>query len=202
MKARRATVEDLPQLIELWRLEQLPAETLERRLTDFQVVVDEAQVILGAIALQTSANHGWLHAEAIARSELADQIRQLLWERLQRVAVNHSLDRIWTQLPFAFWRNIGFRPAKEDEMASFPEAFGDKAAGWQIARLREGDASADAIEKQFAMLRALHAEESGRFKRHVVVLKRVATGLTVIVFLLIIAWAVTLFRYGPKFFQR
>ncbi len=202
MNARRATVEDLPQLIDLWRLERLPVETLERRLTDFQVVVDEAQVVLGAVALQTSANHGWLHGEAIARAELADQIRQLLWERLQRVAVNHSLDRIWTQLPFPFWRNLGFHPATDEEMASLPEGFGEKAPGWQLIRLREGDASADAIEKQFAMLRAMHAEDSGRFKQRVALLKRVAMGLTVFVFLLILVWAVTLFRYGPKLFQR
>lgn len=202
MIARRATVEDLPQLLVLWRLERLPADQLEKRLTEFQVVVDEAQILLAAVGLQISAHHGLLHNEAIARPELADQARQLLWERLQRVAVNHSIDRLWTKLPFPFWRNLGFRAPTDEELAGLPEACDGKNPAWQTLPLRTGDASSDAIEKQFAMLRALNSQEAGQFKRRALLFKRAAMALILIVLLLITAWAVVLFRYGPKFLQR
>ena len=64
---RRATVEDLPQLIDLWRLEQLPAASLEKRFTEFQIVCDDIGRVLAAVGIQISGAQAWLHSESIAQ---------------------------------------------------------------------------------------------------------------------------------------
>lgn len=201
MHARRATIEDLPQLTPLWELEQLPTDDLERRFTEFQVVVDGDSKVLGTVGIQMVANHGLLHGEAIARPEIGDEVREMLWARIQMVARNHSLDRIWTRLNAPFWRKTGFRAANEDELEAMPEAFGGETTTYLLS-LRQGDASAEAIEKQFAMLRALHDEESQQLQHRVSAVKKLALVLTVVVALLVIAFAVVALKYGPKFMQR
>jgi N-acetylglutamate synthase-like GNAT family acetyltransferase len=201
MHARRATIEDLPQLTPLWVLERLPVDDLERRFTEFQVVVDGDSQVLGTVGLQISANHGLLHGEAIAKPELADQVRELLWNRIQMVARNHSLDRIWSHMNTPFWRKTGFRAATEDELEAMPESLGEKRNMFLLP-LREGEGSAEAIEKQFAMLRALHEEESQQLQRRVSAVKKLALVLTVVVAFLVIAFAVVALKYGPKFLQR
>jgi hypothetical protein len=65
-RARRATVEDLPQLISLWQLEQLPAASLEKRFKEFQVVSDAAGQVVGTIGLQVNGGQGVLHGESVA----------------------------------------------------------------------------------------------------------------------------------------
>ncbi|HMJ89315.1 MAG TPA: hypothetical protein VK530_05845 [Candidatus Acidoferrum sp.] len=201
MKARRATFEDLPQLTALWTLERLNADALEKRFTEFQVVEDAGEVI-AAIGLQISSHHGLLHSEAISRADAGEPLRQILWDRVQAVARNHSLDRIWTGLRAPFWRSAGFTGATEEQIAKMPETFGDRKFAWQLLLLRGAEGSADAIEKQFVMLRALQMQEKEKLHSQVSVMKKVAIGLTAAVALLVIAWAVIIFRYGPKFMNR
>lgn len=202
MKARRATFDDLPQLTALWELERLPSRDLEKRFTEFQVVVDEANAVLAAIGLQVSGHHGLLHSEVLGRPELGDQARAMLWERIQMVARNHSLDRVWTRLNLPFWRSTGFRSVQDEELDALPEVFGEKDPALNLLWLRPETASGDAIEKQFAMLRALHTQEREQLGRHVSVIKKVALVLMVLVGILVVAWAVVLMRYGPQFLNR
>jgi len=60
---RRATLDDLPQLMDLWKLEKLPAEVLEKRFTEFQLVADSRGKIVGALGMQMVENQGKLHSE-------------------------------------------------------------------------------------------------------------------------------------------
>lgn len=198
--ARRATVEDLPQLISLWKLEQLPAEVLEKRFTEFQVVSDDAGQILAAIGMQISGAQGLLHGESIAKPELGNQLRTLLWNRLQTIIQNHALERLWTTIDFPFWRELGFDSAKPEQIAAVPAAFKSGAGHWRVKVLRAADANA-AIEQEFARIKVLQQEESARIKDRARVLKRVALGMVAIVFLLVVAWAITLLKLGPKFMQ-
>jgi N-acetylglutamate synthase-like GNAT family acetyltransferase len=200
MQARRATVDDLPQLTTVWQLEHLDVTDLEKRFTEFQVVVEGTEV-LGAIGLRLIGTQGWLHSEAIARPEIGDAVRDLLWQRLQMIARNHSLDRVWTLLNAPFWKGLGFRAATADELAAAPEAIQSRN-GWQLLVLRAPEAGAEAVEKQFAMLRALHANEAEKLQRRVSRMKKVAMVLTVLVALLVIAFAVVAFIYGPRLMRR
>ena len=198
--ARRATVEDLPQLLALWELERLPAAALEKRFTEFQVVSDDAGVVLAAVGLQILGAQGLLHGEALARPELSEELRARLWKRLQVIIQNHALERLWTQLPPSTWREYGFQRATEEELKQRPAAFAAGEGEWRMLTLRAADAKA-AFEREFAELKAGQQQEAARLQLRVQWLKRVALGVTVVVFLLVIAWVVVLFKYGPKFFH-
>lgn len=198
---RRATVEDLPQLVSLWQLEQLPADVLEKRFTEFQVVTDDAGQILGAIGIQINGTQGLLHAEAIARAELGDQLRELLWKRLQVIIQNHALERLWTENDVAFWREAGFDRASDEQFAAMPAAFKNENREWRVKTLRAADANA-VLDRELAQLRTMQQEEAARMRARVQWAKRFALGLTAIVFLLVVVWAVTLLKYGPSIMQK
>jgi N-acetylglutamate synthase-like GNAT family acetyltransferase len=199
--ARRATVEDLPQLLALWRLEQLPAEALEKRFTEFQVVSDDAGLVLAAVGLQIAGAQGWLHDESIAKPELSDMLRELLWNRLQIIIQNHALERLWTQMNGGFWRDRGFEHATEDQLKLRPAAFPNNEREWLVITLRAADASA-ALEREFAEIKSLQAQEKERTQERIRWMKRIALGVTVFVLLLVVAWAVVMLKFGPKLFQR
>ena len=201
LTTRRATVEDLPQLISLWKLEQLPTDVLEKRFTEFQVVSDDTGQVLAAIGIQISGAQGLLHAEAIARPEMGNELRQLLWKRLQVIIQNHALEKLWTENDVAFWREAGFEPALAEQMASIPAAFKNENNDWRVKTLRAADANA-ALERELAQLRTLQQEEAARMQARVQWAKRLALGLTVIVFLLVVVWAVTMLKYGPSIMQK
>ncbi|MCX6904373.1 MAG: hypothetical protein NTW03_13020, partial [Verrucomicrobia bacterium] len=95
-QVRRATVEDLPQLRPLWQAADLPVEGLEKRFTEFQVAQTDQGEIVAAIGLQISEGQGRLHSEAIGWFDSADQLRAQIWPRLQSVARNQGLSRLWT----------------------------------------------------------------------------------------------------------
>src|SRR5947208_15870874 len=70
-QVRRATVEDLQKLAALWKQENLPAQDLEKRFKEFQVVEGEGGGILAAVGLQIVGPEGRLHSEAFAHPEQA-----------------------------------------------------------------------------------------------------------------------------------
>jgi hypothetical protein len=198
---RRATMEDLSQLISLWQIEQLPADALERRFTEFQVVSDDHGRVLGAIGIQVSGPHGLLHSECIAQPEMGDSLRELLWKRLQVMIHNHALERLWTQMNAPFWRDKGFGAASAEQVTSMPPQFKENERPWQVKILRTADANA-AIEREFARLQALRQEESARMQDRVQWMKRAALGVTVVVFILVVIWAIAMLKYGPQIFRR
>ncbi|HTD65669.1 MAG TPA: hypothetical protein VK846_03950 [Candidatus Limnocylindria bacterium] len=198
---RRATVEDLPQLIALWRLEQLPVDALEKRFTEFQVVSDETGQVIATIGLQIAGAQGLLHSESIARADLSDSLRDLLWKRLQVIIQNHALERLWTQMDALYWRDRGFEIASDEQRKTLPAAFPPGEGKWQVMTLRAADANA-AVEKELAQFKTLQQEEAARMRERVQLMKRIALGLTIFVFLLVVAWAVVLLKYGPQMFGR
>ena len=198
--ARRATVEDLPQLLALWRLERLPAEALERRLTEFQVVSDDTGQVLAALGLQLAGVQGHLHSEAIAKPELSDALRALLWNRLQVIIQNHALERLWTQLNTVFWRERGFERATEEQLKLRPAAFPLNNQEWLMVTLRAANATA-ALEREFAEIKALQAEEKEKTQARIRWMKRAALGVTVFVFVLVVVWAFIMVKYGKRLFR-
>jgi N-acetylglutamate synthase-like GNAT family acetyltransferase len=120
-RVRRAVVDDLGPLAELWRAAHMRGESLEKQFTDFQVAEDGAGRLQAAVALQISGPSGRIHSEAIADFALADTLRPLLWERLRAVAQNHGLFRLWTQESAPFWKkDAGFAPASKEAKEKFP----------------------------------------------------------------------------------
>ena len=80
---RRATVDDLPGLKLLWERARLQVLDLEKRLTDFQLVVSDADDLIGAIGLHIEGKQGHVHSEAFAQPEQAYRpfLRPPVWAR-------------------------------------------------------------------------------------------------------------------------
>src|SRR5437773_781501 len=102
-RVRRATLDDVKTLSALWQTMRFPSGELEKRVTEFQVAESTDGKLLGALGLQIAGRQGRLHSEAFSDFALADTLRPLLWERLQAVASNHGLVRLWTQERTPFW---------------------------------------------------------------------------------------------------
>jgi N-acetylglutamate synthase-like GNAT family acetyltransferase len=199
-QARRATVEDLPQLMTLWTLEQLPAEALEKRFKEFQVVSDDSGQVVGALGLQVSGSQGLLHGEAMARPELADQVRDLLWTRIQAMIHNHALERLWSPSSAPYWRGKGFIPASGELAEAVPAPFQEQGKQWHVLTLRTPDANA-AIEREFARMQTMQQEEKAKMQATVSWMKRAAF-IALFVLMLIAAGSIFVVRFAPQLFRK
>jgi N-acetylglutamate synthase-like GNAT family acetyltransferase len=182
IKVRRATVDDLPQLIKLWQIEQLPWQVLERRITEFQVVADADGRILGALGFQMANQQAQIHSEVILLSEYADKLREKLWERLQNLAQSFALVRLWTCATVPFWRGNGFQPPAAEQRQKFPPVFGDPAAAWLVVQLREEAPPTD-LEKEFNLFREAERARTAEAFRQARLLKTIANLLGALLFL-------------------
>ena len=198
-QVRRATLEDLPRLMPLWRMEHLPAALLEKRFTEFQVVLAGDELI-GAVGLQIGSQQGKLHSEVFARPELAEASRPLIWERLQTIAHSHGLSRLWTRLDAPFWRGVGFEAVEAP--GSLPPEFAEDNARWSMLPLRDETAMPTTLDKQFEMFRTMSREETERTFERAKKIKFVAFLLLVIVAGLIAVFSVFLFKLKPVIFRQ
>lgn len=182
-RVRRAVVDDLAALAELWREAQMPAQNFEKNFTDFQVVEDGEGRLRATVAMEISGHFGRLHSEAIADFALADTLRPLLWARLQGVAQNHGIYRLWTLEAAPFWKkDAGFAPPGEDVKQKFPEAFGSADQPWLTLRLREEGADPEALERQFEAFRATEQARRERLLSQVAPLKWVGLAIAAALF--------------------
>ena len=81
LRIRRATTDYFRSLQALWNSMRLPADELEKRLTEFQVVEAADGQIVGAIGVQIIRQHALLHSEgytdfAVADAALAASVRE------------------------------------------------------------------------------------------------------------------------------
>jgi len=193
-QVRRATIDDLPKLGPLWRAEGLQAHDLEKRFKEFQLVEGPDGEVLGAVGLQLGGQEGRLHSEAFAHPEHADELRPKLWERVQMIANNHGLLRVWTQLESPFWHHIGFNTASGDLAARLPSAFVGDHRPWTFYQLRAEGAAPVSLDKEFAMFREAERERTEKIFRQAKVLKLIAALIAVAVLGLVIVWAIFFFN--------
>ena len=192
-RVRRATVEDIPRLIPLWKIEELPWQDLEKRFREFQVIEAGNGELLGAIAIQIAGRDGWLHSEVFAHPEDSDLLREHLWQRLQSVAANHGLLRLWNGSEAPFWHAAGFAPGTPEQLARRPAAFSDGVAPGRLLQLKEENADV-VVEKEFAMFREAERERAQQLMRHARVLKMVAVLIGVVLFAFVLVWALKFFQ--------
>jgi N-acetylglutamate synthase-like GNAT family acetyltransferase len=153
-RTRRATVDDLARLLELWQAAQLPVAVLEKQFTDFQVAEDEQGKVVAAIGLHIEAGSGRVHSETFADFGLTDTLRPALWARLQVVAQNHGLFRLWTEEAAPWWKkDAGFTTAPDEVLEKLPASYGPRHTAWLTLRLRDEAAAPDQLEKEIAMFK-------------------------------------------------
>ncbi len=184
---RRATVDDLDGLKQLWDWARLQVLDLEKRLTEFQLVVSSEGDLLGALGLHIEGKRGHLHSEAYTRPEQEEQFRALLWERIQTVARNHGLVRLWTQQKSPFWRKAGFAEATPEMLEKLPQGFGDAAGPWLTLQLKDESAALLTIEQEFELFQSAQKEETERLFRlgrtmKYTVIAVIGTGVVIAIF--------------------
>jgi N-acetylglutamate synthase-like GNAT family acetyltransferase len=146
---RRATVDDLPALKALWLAAQLPADKLKDHLTEFQIVEADGR-FAGALGVQIVRQHARLHSEDYSDFAVADAARELFWERIQKLAANHGVFRIWMIEDSPFWTRWGFQPASAETLARLPDEWKNLEGKWLTLELKNEDAINAALQNQFA----------------------------------------------------
>ena len=197
-RTRRATTDDLAQLIALWEAAQLPPLELEKTFTEFQVTEDSEGKLLAAIALQIAGSEGRIHSETFADFALTDQVRPQLWERLQVLAANHGLFRLWTQETAPFWKKAaGLSEPSGEVMAKLPEAFRSPTPGWLAIQIKEPGADPDALEREFAAYKEVEKAKRDKMLQNAAALRVFGTGLAVVLFIFVLGVLVYFVRHRP-----
>ena len=195
-RVRRATTDDMDQLIALWKSAHLPAGELDKRFTEFQVVENAEGKIEGAIGLQIVGSEGKIHSEAYTDFGLTDQLRPLLWERLRSVANNHGLFRFWTDEPAPFWKKeCGFTEATPEALAKLPVQFGGAKSNLLFLQLRADSAAPDSLDAEFARFKAEERERTEKMYQQARLFKGIAWGLAVVLFIFVAYGVFYLMRY-------
>lgn len=179
-RARRATIEDLPALTALWQTMRFPAGELERRLTEFQVTVDDNGTVLGAIGFQLAGKNGLIHSEAYTDFGLADALRPLLWERLKMVAANNGTVRAWTRETAPFWAQIGLTKSDEDSFTKLPPAWADQPGELLVVKLREDVEEVLSADREFEMFKQSERARTETALSTAKTMQKVATGLALL----------------------
>lgn len=190
-QARRATLEDLPSLRSLWHNAKLPVEELEKRFTEFQVVPGEEGHILAAVGLQLLKQNGHIHSEVFSDPQFAVQLRPLLWNRVNTVAKNNGLIRLWTLPTASYYREIGFVDVDDALRQKVPVEFGNPGADWISLKLK--DDAVISAEREFEIFAMAQREESARMMNQAQSLRLIAY---ILLFLSLIGVAVLAFVYS------
>lgn len=153
-EVRRATVDDLAQLVPLWESVRCKEPGLERRVTEFQLVQDDSGRLLGLLGLEQLGRQAKLHSEAFLDFAQADELRELLWARTQSVAHNHGITRIWTAESAPFWTHNGFHPADAEAMKKLPPVWNGADTRWLTMAFRDEMEIERSLEREFERLRS------------------------------------------------
>jgi N-acetylglutamate synthase-like GNAT family acetyltransferase len=180
LRIRRATVDDRAALNTIWAAMRLPADELEKRLTEFQVVENADGEVVGAIGIQFSKQHALLHSEGYSDFGVADAARQLFWERIQTLCANLGVFRVWTQERSPFWKSFGFQPPTAETLDRLPQEWRNEfTGGWLTLQLKNEEIITAALEKQFAGFMADEKKETDRLAEKA---RNLRTAITVVGF--------------------
>jgi N-acetylglutamate synthase-like GNAT family acetyltransferase len=158
--ARKATLDDLPALHALWQRAGLPWNELERFLTEFQVVPGDDGMLLAAIGLQIDGQEALIHSEALFPGYSEDDLRASLWSRLQIVARNQGVVRLWTLEDAPYWLGT-FTAADSGAIQRLQASFRDPTAAWRCYQLLDPERAQKLVDERLAMWDAnLKSEKS------------------------------------------
>ncbi len=191
LQLRRATVDDLPALKALWHAARLPADELKDRVTEFQIVTTGGN-FAGAIGVQIARQHLRFYAEDFADFAVADAARELFWERIQKIAANHGVFRVWTQETSPFWKHWGFQKAPAETLERLPAEWKNLAGDWLTLELKNEAAITHALENQFGNFMAAEKKQTAQVAERARKLKLSITVASFAIFFVCVAVAVYL----------
>jgi N-acetylglutamate synthase-like GNAT family acetyltransferase len=181
-RVRRATLEDLPALRELWKKASLSMPDLEKRFTEVQIAENPEGQIAGALGIKIERLHGHIHSEAILDKENA-VLYEAFWQRMQILGRNYGLFRFWTDSPSPYWQTLGFRVADDKAFDKKPAGIPGEKDKLLTLPLKEESAEGISVEQQFEMFTQAQKLETERllqqaqsFKKFAYALMFIATG--------------------------
>ena len=193
-RVRRATVDDLAALKALWESMHIPTDGLEKRLAEFQVAEGDDGKVVGAVGFLILHRHGWIHSEAFSDFSVADQVRPFMWKRIESLAMNHGVARLWTREHAPFWSHNGLQPVDDDAVKRLPEAWDRSAKDWLTLRLKDEDAMAS-LDKEFDMFVASEKARSAQALAQAQTLKTAATVLVLGLCAALLAWGLYIYLH-------
>jgi N-acetylglutamate synthase-like GNAT family acetyltransferase len=196
-RVRRATLDDINELAALWKSMNFPAEDLSKRITEFQVAESADGKLIGALGLQIAERQGRIHSEAFNDFALADQMRHLFWDRIQSVATNHGLLRLWTQEQAPFWNHGGLGRADTEALEKLPAPWRNQSPAWLTLKLKDAPETAVSLDKEFALFMESEKQQTQKTFQHARILKVIATLIALAVLILILAAAFFMLRRNP-----
>src|SRR5882762_4865784 len=158
---------------------RLPADQLESRLTEFQVVERDGEVV-GAVGFQIVRTAGLLHNEGYSDFSVADAARQMFWDRIQTLASNHGVFRLWTQETSPFWLRWGFQPADMESLARLPDEWKGSEEKWYTLELKNEAVISAVMEQQLSSFRSSENQQANKVMARA---KTVTTVVTVFFFI-------------------
>jgi N-acetylglutamate synthase-like GNAT family acetyltransferase len=176
-RVRRATLDDLRPLAALWGTMNFAVDELARRITDFHLAESAQGVLLGAAGLQVAERQGLVHSEGFTDFALADTLRPLLWERIQAVAMNQGLLRLWTREQAPFWSHCGLVEADAEALEKLPAPWRGLPPAWRTLKLRGDVDAVVSADKEFALFVESERQQTARALRRGKLLKSVAAFL-------------------------
>jgi N-acetylglutamate synthase-like GNAT family acetyltransferase len=201
-RIRRATLDDVGQLTAMWESMQYPVEDLARRVTEFQVAASPEGEVAGAIGLQVLERQGRIHSEAFTDFSLADRLRPALWERLQSVAANLGLLRLWTQEQAPFWNRCGLNKADKETLELLPAPWRALPPEWKTLKLKEDLHEILTVDQQFALFMEAEKRRTQRTLQHGRILKLIATLIALALLGGVIIGAMVIIRNNPNLLHR
>ena len=201
-RVRRATLDDIGPLTALWQSMRYQTDDLARRITEFQVAENADNSLVGALGLQVTDRQGRLHSEAFTDFSLADSLRPQLWERLQAVAANHGLVRLWTQEQAPFWSHCGLAKADPEAMEKLPAAWRSLSGQWHTLKLKDDIEEVISADKEFALFMEAERRRTDRTFQQARILKLIATMIALAVLFLVMAGAFVVIHKNPQLLHR
>ncbi len=196
-RVRRATLDDLPALRELWTKVNLPLQDLEKRFTEIQIAETQDGKIAGAIGVKVERLHGQIHSEAIL-DPTDTLLYEALWQRMQILSRNYGLFRMWTDSTNPYWKSLGFKAPSEKELEKIPSSLASAPAKALTYALKEESAEGLSVEQQFELFTQTQKLETERLMQQAQTFRKVAYFLLFLAFGGLILAAVIRFLKLPQ----
>src|SRR5262249_22306547 len=115
------------------------------------------------------------------------------FQRIQSLASNHGVFRLWTLERAPFWTQHGFRSADADALKKLPPVWAGPGTEWLTLRLKDEDAMVT-VEKELAMMLSAEKERAARTLDKARVLKKIATLVALVLAFFILVAAFILWK--------
>lgn len=201
LRVRRATVEDLAVLRGIWDSMRLPADEFEKDIKEFHATEDSAGNIVGVIGIRCLGQYALLYGEGFSDFSYADASRELFLERLQTLAANHGVFRVWTTENSPFWTRWGFQPAGAELLSRLPEQWKADGAQWLTLPLKDEDAVAEAMKTRFGNFMDSEKQQTERVRERAKTLSIVVTIIGFGIFFICLGIVIYMLRHRNPFQQ-